>query len=46
VQAPGHGKEKVDGLIGTEKTYADTIFAHPGWHAKENPQEHSSQALQ
>ena len=34
VQAPGHGKEEVDGLIGTEKTYANTIFARPGWHAK------------
>jgi hypothetical protein len=30
MQAPGHGKEEVDGLIGTEKTYTDTIFARPG----------------
>ncbi len=30
VQAPGHGKEEVNGLIGTDKTYADMIFAHPG----------------
>jgi hypothetical protein len=44
VQAPGHGKEEVDGLIGTEKTYADTIFARPGRHAKEDPQEHDIEA--
>jgi len=30
VQAPGHGKEEVDGLQGVEKTYADSIFARPG----------------
>ena len=31
VQAPGHGKEEVDGLHqGVEKTYADLIFARPG----------------
>ncbi len=30
VQAPGHGKEEVDGLIGIEKTYADTIFCKAG----------------
>ncbi len=44
VQAPEHGKEEVDGLNGTEKTYADTIFAHPGWHSKEDPQEHGIKA--
>jgi hypothetical protein len=27
VQAPGHGKEEVDGLRGVEKTYTDSIFA-------------------
>ncbi len=27
VQAPGHGKEEVDGLIGTEKKYTDMVFA-------------------
>ena len=27
VQAPGHGKEEVDGLQGVEKTYADSVFA-------------------
>ena len=35
VQAPGHGKEEVDGLIGTDKTYADMIFARPGRYAEE-----------
>ena len=30
VQAPGHGKEEVDGLQGVEKIYADSIFARPG----------------
>ncbi len=30
VQAPGHGKEEIDGLEGTEKTYANSIFARPG----------------
>ncbi len=30
IQAPGHGKEEIDGLEGTEKTYADSIFARPG----------------
>jgi hypothetical protein len=36
VQAPGHGKEEVDGLIGMEKTYTDIIFACPGQYAKED----------
>jgi hypothetical protein len=26
VQAPGHGKEEVDGIVGTEKTYADSVL--------------------
>jgi hypothetical protein len=44
VQAPGHGKEEVDGLIGTEKTYADSIFARPGRQDKEDAQEHDIKA--
>jgi hypothetical protein len=44
VQAPGHGKEEVDGLIGTEKTYADSIFAQMGRQAKEDAQEHDIKA--
>ncbi len=44
VQAPGHGKEEVDGPIGNEKTYADSIFARPGRQAKEDLQEHELEA--
>ena len=44
VQAPGHVKEEVDGLIGTEKTYADSIFARPGRQAEEDVQEHDIKA--
>jgi hypothetical protein len=40
VKAPGHGKKVVDGLIGTEKTYADSIFARPDRQAEEDAQEH------
>ncbi len=36
VQAPGHGKKEVDGLIGAEKTYADIIFTHPRQYAEED----------
>ena len=36
VQAPGHGKEEVDSLVGTEKTYADSVFARPGRLAEED----------
>ena len=35
VQAPGHGKEEVDRLIGTNKTYAYMMFAHPGKYSEE-----------
>ena len=37
VEAPSHGKKEVNGLIGTEKTYADTIFARPGQGQKMMP---------
>ena len=36
MQAPGHGKEEIDGLEGVEKTYADSIFARPGCQAEED----------
>ena len=36
VQAPGHGKEEVDGIIGGEKTYLDMIFARPGLYGDED----------
>jgi len=36
VQAPGHGKEEVDGIVGSEKTYADSVFARPGRLAEED----------
>jgi hypothetical protein len=36
VQASGHGKEEVDGIIGGEKTYLDKIFACPGLYAEED----------
>jgi hypothetical protein len=36
VQAPGHGKEEVDGIIGGEKTYLDMIFACPGLYGEED----------
>ncbi len=36
VQAPGHRKEEVDGIIGGEKTYLDMIFARPGLYAGED----------
>ncbi len=35
VQAPGHGKEEVDGLIGADKPYTGMIFACPGQYAEE-----------
>ena len=36
IQAPGHGKEEVDGIIGGEKIYLDKIFARPGLYAEED----------
>jgi hypothetical protein len=30
MQAPGHGKEEVNGLQGVEKTYAYSVFAQLG----------------
>jgi hypothetical protein len=36
VQAPGHGKEEVDGLQGVEKTYADSVFSCPGLLAEDS----------
>jgi hypothetical protein len=43
VQAPGHGKEEVDGLVGTEKTYADSVFARPGRLAEDDGDDYKAQ---
>ncbi len=43
VQAPGYGKEEVDGIVGTEKTYADSVFARPGRLAEEDGDDYKAQ---
>ncbi len=44
LQAPGHGKEEGNGIIGEEKTYLDKIFALPGLYASAEEDDNDTKA--